>query len=103
MRHCRPAVLSALVLLISCSLLVAADPPASAPAPSEKPAEKPADKAGEKAGEKKDDKKDDKKEKEPGGDKLSVTEHELTVGGAPLKYRATAGTLQMKDEAGKAK
>jgi carboxypeptidase C (cathepsin A) len=95
MRHCRPAVLSALVLLISCSLLVAADPPASAPAPSEKPAEKSA--------EKKDDKKDDKKEKEPSGDKLSVTEHEVTVRGSPLKYRATAGTLQMKDEAGKAK
>jgi carboxypeptidase C (cathepsin A) len=37
------------------------------------------------------------------GDKLSVTEQELTVGGKKLHYRATAGTYQLKDEAGKAK
>jgi carboxypeptidase C (cathepsin A) len=41
--------------------------------------------------------------KKPEGDKLSVTEHELSVGGRPLKYKATAGTIQMKDEAGKHK
>lgn len=39
----------------------------------------------------------------PAGDKLSVTEHEATIGGTTLKYRATAGTHQLKDEAGKAK
>jgi carboxypeptidase C (cathepsin A) len=43
------------------------------------------------------------KDQPAGTDKLSVTEHELTVGGQPLKYRATAGTLAMKDEAGKHK
>ena len=48
----------------------------------------------------KDGKKPDAK---PEGDKLSVTEHELTVRGRPLKYKATAGTIQMKDEAGKHK
>ncbi len=34
---------------------------------------------------------------------LSVTEHEVKVGEGTLKYRATAGTMAMKDEAGKAK
>ena len=37
------------------------------------------------------------------GDKLSVTEHELAVNGQTLKYRATAGTLVLKDESGKPK
>lgn len=35
------------------------------------------------------------------GDNLSVTEHQLTIDGKPLKYKATAGTMRMKDEAGK--
>jgi carboxypeptidase C (cathepsin A) len=41
----------------------------------------------------------------PGGDdaKLSITQHEMTLDGKPFKYRATAGTLTMKDESGKAK
>jgi carboxypeptidase C (cathepsin A) len=34
---------------------------------------------------------------------LSVTEHELKLHDQPFKYRATAGTMAMKDEAGKAK
>lgn len=38
-----------------------------------------------------------------GGDKLSVTEHEIKVDGKTLKYRATAGTIAMKDESGKHK
>ncbi len=37
------------------------------------------------------------------GDKLSVTEHEVTVAGQTLRYRATAGTLAQKDESGKPK
>lgn len=41
-------------------------------------------------------------EKSP-GDKLSTTEHEITVHGEALTYNATAGTLAIKDEAGKAK
>lgn len=35
--------------------------------------------------------------------KASVTEHELKIEGNALKYKATAGTLAMKDEAGKSK
>src|SRR4051812_8688847 len=38
-----------------------------------------------------------------GADKLSTTEHEIDAGGQKLRYRATAGTLAMKDEAGKHK
>ena len=34
-------------------------------------------------------------------EKLSVTDHELNVGNRALKYRATAGTLPLKDESGK--
>ena len=49
-----------------------------------------------KAADKKDDKKDDK-EKEP---VLSVTEHELAIGGKRIKYRATAGYMAMKDAKG---
>ncbi|MCX6956485.1 MAG: hypothetical protein NTV51_30500, partial [Verrucomicrobia bacterium] len=55
--------------------------------------EKPAAGAEANAGEKKDDKKDEK-EKEP---VLSVTEHEITLGGKVIKYRATAGYMAMKD------
>ena len=39
----------------------------------------------------------------PGDDHLSVTHHEMTVGGRTLKYTATAGTMSQKDESGKAK
>ena len=52
------------------------------------------------SGEKKDEKKPEGKSD---GDKLSVTEHEITAGGRALRYKATAGTIQMKDEAGKHK
>lgn len=34
-------------------------------------------------------------------EKLSTTEHELKVGEQSLKYKATAGTMPLKDEAGK--
>ena len=36
-------------------------------------------------------------------DKLSITDHEINVRGQPLKYKATAGTLVLKDEAAKPK
>jgi carboxypeptidase C (cathepsin A) len=36
-------------------------------------------------------------------DHLSVTEHEMSVHGQTLKYKATAGTLVVRDESGKAK
>jgi carboxypeptidase C (cathepsin A) len=36
-------------------------------------------------------------------DKLSVTDHTLTLGGSQINYKATAGTIAMKDEAGKPK
>ena len=45
-----------------------------------------------KAGEKKDEPK--KEEKEP---VLSITEHEITLGGKVIKYQATAGYMAMKD------
>jgi len=35
------------------------------------------------------------------GDQISVTEHEILVRGEPLRYRASAGTMLLKDEAGK--
>ena len=52
-----------------------------------------------KPSEQKDGKPDGKDAPKPGGaDKLSVTEHEITAFGQPLKYRATAGTLAMRSE-----
>jgi carboxypeptidase C (cathepsin A) len=39
----------------------------------------------------------------PAADKLSVTEHQFSINGQPLKYKATAGTLVLKDDSGKAK
>src|SRR5688572_26284360 len=36
-------------------------------------------------------------------DKLSVTDHELKLGDGVLKYKATAGYMTVKDEAGKEK
>jgi carboxypeptidase C (cathepsin A) len=36
-----------------------------------------------------------------GSDKLSVTDGQVTVHGQPLHYKATAGTLALKDESGK--
>src|SRR5438309_2025755 len=35
-----------------------------------------------------------------GDDKLSVTQGEVKIGGAVVKYTATAGTMVMKDEGG---
>ena len=60
------------------------------PSPQAPPATAPANE------EKKDDKKSD-------GDKLSVTEHSVDVNGRALAYKATTGTIQMKDESGKHK
>ncbi|HEY7115561.1 MAG TPA: hypothetical protein VH475_03185 [Tepidisphaeraceae bacterium] len=45
-----------------------------------------------------------KPQTQPVAEKLSVTEHELKIGDdQTLKYRATAGTMPLKDEAGKAR
>ncbi len=57
-------------LLICCAGAFAAEPEAK-PAPSEKPQEEP---------------------------KLSVTENTVTIGGKPIKYKAVAGYLVLKDE-----
>src|SRR5690349_21467307 len=43
------------------------------------------------------------KAEETGPDKLSVTEHAITLGGKALKYRATAGRLGVNDDEGKPK
>jgi len=40
---------------------------------------------------------------QPSDDKLVVTKHQITLNGQPLHYTATAGTIVMKDESGKAK
>jgi carboxypeptidase C (cathepsin A) len=45
----------------------------------------------------------DKPQTQPVAEKVSVTEHELKIGDQTLKYRATAGTMPLKDEAGKAR
>ena len=44
-----------------------------------------------------------KEDKKPEGDKLSVTDHSIDINGRALSYKATAGTIQMKDEQGKHK
>jgi carboxypeptidase C (cathepsin A) len=41
------------------------------------------------------------KTKHPISDKLAITDHEMKVGDRTLKYRATAGHMPLKDEAGK--
>lgn len=48
------------------------------------------------------DNKEGGEKKKESGDKLSVTDGQVTVHGQPLKYKATAGTLAIKDESGKA-
>jgi carboxypeptidase C (cathepsin A) len=63
---------------------------------TEPKAEKPAEAKGDKAAEKK----ADAKEPDP---PLSVTEHEVTIGGKAVKYRATAGYLVLKNEKEKAR
>lgn len=64
-----------------------------APLRAEEEKEKPAEK-------KSDDQKGEAGEKDPA---LSVTEHEITLGGKLIKYRATAGYLVLKTEKGKAR
>ena len=74
--------LFAFTLLAATALAARAEPPASQPGKQEK--EKDAPQQGK-------------------DDKLVVTEHEIKAGGQPLKYRATTGTMALKDEAGKTK
>src|ERR1017187_7704570 len=50
-----------------------------------------------KAGEKKDEPKKDEPKKEEKEPVLSVTDHEITLGGKVIKYKATAGYMAMKD------
>src|SRR4051812_8890689 len=44
-----------------------------------------------------------KPQTQPVAEKLSVTEHEMKVGTETMRYKATAGTMPLKDEAGKAR
>ena len=60
-----------------------------------KPADKPDDKAGDKAKE--------QKPPAPPEEKISQTKHSVHVGGQEIKYTATAGTILLKEEDGKAK
>ena len=50
-----------------------------------------------KSGEKKDEPKKDEPKKEEKEPVLSVTDHEITLGGKVIKYKATAGYMAMKD------
>jgi carboxypeptidase C (cathepsin A) len=82
-----------LLLILAASLSAYAAEPQSRPARGEdrgKPETRP-------------DAKPEAKAPAAGGDKLSFTDHEVKIGGTTIKYRATAGTYQLKDEAGKAK
>jgi carboxypeptidase C (cathepsin A) len=58
------------------------------------------EKAESKADKTSEEKKAEPKEKEP---VLSITEHEVTIGGQVIKYRATAGYLVLKDDKDKAR
>src|SRR5436190_16923391 len=82
---------TALTALIVCSLISlptrAEDKPPAAAAPSA--ATQPKEPA--------------KEQPKPVAEKLSVTDHEMKIGDQTLKYRATAGTMPLKDEAGKAR
>jgi len=49
------------------------------------------------------DNKDQKKHDQGAEDKLSTTEGEISIDGQPLKYKATAGHLILKDDMGKPK
>jgi carboxypeptidase C (cathepsin A) len=57
----------------------------------EKPAEKPAEKAAEKPAA-------DAPKKEPPKPEQSVTQHSVAIGGVPVSYTATAGTLIVRNE-----
>ena len=73
----------------------------SAPLLSQPPQASPDAKAGEDKAKDKD--KDKDKEKKPLEDKLSRTQHTLTLDGQKIAYTATAGTLLLSDEDGTAK
>lgn len=79
-------LLLAVLLLLSLGL-------SFAPLRAEDEKEKPSEKKG-------DEQKGDVGDKDPA---LSVTEHEITLGGKVIKYRATAGYLVLKTEKGKAR
>ena len=76
----------ALILLLGLANWTLAVPPLQ---PATKPAVEPTSK--------------DTKADVHGDDKLSITHHEIKTAGQTLKYEATAGTMAMKDEAGKAR
>jgi carboxypeptidase C (cathepsin A) len=66
------------------------------------PKSPPADKKKEDAKEgAKEESKSDKKEKEKDKDELSETTNSVTINGVKVTYKATAGTMVMKDEEGK--
>jgi carboxypeptidase C (cathepsin A) len=85
-----------ILVLASFSVLVAEEKPATPPlvkAEDAKPEDKPKDDKS-----KEDKSKDDKDSKK---ERKSVTKHSLTLKGAKLDYRATAGLMPLKDAEGK--
>ncbi|HSU69529.1 MAG TPA: hypothetical protein VLJ39_21765 [Tepidisphaeraceae bacterium] len=83
---------SALLVLLLLSWPVSAQrPPRHEGASESRPTTQPGQTKGESDGQK------------PAGDKLSITDGQITLHGQILKYKATAGTLSIKDESGKPK
>jgi len=83
------------VLLIASlsTVALAEDPPVTTAGPVRRATSRPAASATTKSA--------SKAQTQPVAEKLSVTEHELKVGDQTISYRATAGTMPLKDEAGK--
>jgi carboxypeptidase C (cathepsin A) len=84
-------------LFVAASLLLSAGLAAQSPQRTPTPTPED-DKAADKGKEKKSG-----DEKPPREEKPSVTHHEIRIGGAPVRYTATAGYMAMKDETGKLK
>ena len=85
-------------LLAAASLLLSAGLAAQSPQRTPTPAAAEEDKSADRGKEKKPG-----DEKPPKEEKPSVTHHEIRIGGAAVKYTATAGYMAMKDETGKLK
>ena len=91
-----------LPLLAAVTVCCAADTNAPAPsADAKKPDAPREDKTTNAAPEKKEGSKDAASDKKEPKDELSETTNSVTINGVVVKYKATAGTLVIKDEEGK--
>jgi carboxypeptidase C (cathepsin A) len=92
------------VALLCCAsfALRADDDKKAAPAESKKPVAPKKAESTNAAPEKKEESKGDASDKKDLKDELSITTNSVTINGVEVKYKATAGTLVIKDEEGKA-